>query len=259
MPNKKILAINGSYRGEKGHSHFLLEELFKGARFAGAECEEVVLARARMRRCLACDECHAPEHFLECTYAGRDDVAGIFEKMKAADLLIFASPTYIFGVSGLMKTFIDRINSTSNTRDLRVTRSGLFFHHINAELCSKPLAVLICCDNLDAETPRNSIAYFHTYAKFMDAPLVGMLVRNGGTLADYGKGSKDCRIQARLAEIHLAYEKAGMELATSGRIRPATQRLANRELIPVPLFGFLKHLVPFKRAMVERAKEMLTT
>jgi len=257
MPNKKILAINGSYRGEKGHTHFLLENLFRGARSAGAECEEIILAKHKINRCLACDECHSPGHFLECAYANRDDVASIFEKMKAADLLIYASPTYIIGISGLMKIFIDRMYSTSNIRELRITRSGLFFHHIDPELCSKPFAVLICCDNLDAEMPRSTRTFFRAYARFMDAPLVGMLIRNGGLLAAYGEGSANSRVQARLVKIYSAYEQAGADLAKSGRIRSSIQKLANRELIPVPLFGVLKRMLPFKRVMVERAREML--
>jgi len=31
---------------------------------------------------------------------------------------------------------------------------------------------MVCCDNLEDETPRNVISYFKTYAKFMDAPMV---------------------------------------------------------------------------------------
>jgi multimeric flavodoxin WrbA len=259
MPNKKILAINGSYRGEKGYTHFLLGHLFRGARSAGAQCEEVILAKNKINRCLACDKCHSPAHFLECVYSKKDDVADIFEKMKVADLFIYASPTYIFGMSGLMKVFIDRMNSTSKTHDFRVTRSGLFFHHVNSELCSKPFAVLICCDNLDAEMPRSTLAYFRAYARFMDAPLIGTLVRNGGSLAGYGEGSKNIRVQARLTKIYAAYEQAGMDLATIGHIRLSTRNLANREMIPVPLFGLLKHMLPFKRVMVERAKELLAT
>lgn len=259
MPTRKILAINGSYRGEKGHTHFLLGELFQGAQTVGAECEEIILAKHKINHCLACDQCHSPEHFLECAYASQDDVASIFKKMKAADLLIYATPIYLFGISGLMKILIDRMNSTANTHDFRISRSGLFFHHINSNLCSKPFVVLICCDNLDAEMLRSTLAYFRAYARFMDAPLVGTFVRNGGVLSGYRKGSADPIMQSRLAKIYATLQQAGSELATIGRIRHAAQNLANQEVIPVALFGLLKHLLPFKRVMVEKAKEMLAS
>ncbi len=259
MPPRKIVAINGSYRGDKGQTHALVEELFQGSRNAGAECEEIVLARHKINRCLACDECHTSKHPLECAYANRDDVASIFEKMMAADLLVYATPIYIFGVSGLMKTFIDRMNFTANTHDFRLTASGLFFHHVNAELCSKPFALLACCDNLDAEMTRSTLAYFRAYSRFMDARLVGTLLRNGGALTTTQKAVDDPRIQQRLASIRAAYRQAGQELASDGCIRAQTQRQANQEVIPLPLFRLFKHWLPFKRVMVERAREMFTT
>ena len=258
MPARKIVAINGSYRGDKGQTHTLLAELFQGARNAGAECEEIILARHKINRCLACEECHTSKHPLECAYADRDDVATLFEKMRAADLLVYATPIYVFGISGLMKIFIDRMNSTGNTHDFKLTASGLFFHHINTELCSKPFAVLACCDNLDAEMPRSTLAYFQAYARFMDAPLVGTLIRNGGSLARTNKAVAEPRIQKRLAGIQAAYRQAGQELASSGRIRLQTQRLANQEIIPLALFSLFKHWLPFKRVMLERAREMFS-
>ena len=41
----KLLAINGSHRGDKGHTRHLLDLLFQGASEAGAECEIVTLAK----------------------------------------------------------------------------------------------------------------------------------------------------------------------------------------------------------------------
>ena len=46
-------------------------------------------------------------------------------------------------------------------------------------------------------------------------------------------------------------------LATEGHIRCSTGRRANQEIVPLPLFGTLKRLKPFKRVMVERAREMV--
>jgi len=57
--------------------------------------------------------------------------------------------------------------------------------------------------------------------------------------------------------VYEAYEQARRELATEEHIRRSTERRANQEIVPVPLFGILKRLRPFKRMMVERAREML--
>lgn len=249
----KIVAINASLRGDRGRTRFLLDRLLEGASEAGAECEVVTLARLKINRCLACDWCHAPEHPLQCVQAGKDDVRDVFEKMAGADLLVYATPVYVFGLSSLLKTLIERMYGTGDVADLRLADSGLMFHHVDRAVCSKPFAALVCCDNLEAEMPRNAVAYFRTYARFMDAPLAGLLVRNGGGLTGQLAGSP------RLAAVHAAYAQAGRELALHGRISAATARRANQEIVPVPLFGWLKRLSfkPLKRRFVAEAHKLM--
>jgi len=238
----KILAINGSHRGGKGHTQFLIDRLFQGAAAVGAACEGVCLADMRINRCLACGRCHDDDHYLRCVYDEKDDVRSIFRKMAEADLIVYATPVYVFGMSGLLKTFLDRLYGTGNSFDLRLSESGLMFHHIDRAICSKPFVALVCCDNLEALTPHNVLDYFIGFSKFMDAPQVGVLVRNGGRLAGHGRDPARLAAFPRLRASYEAYEQAGRELATEGRIHRLTQRRANQEIIPVPLFGMLKRL-----------------
>jgi hypothetical protein len=253
----KLLAINGSHRGDSGHTRVLLDLLWLGATETGADCEVVTLSKHKINRCLACGKCHTPEHYLKCMYAEKDDVAGIFAKIAAADLVVYATPVYVFGMSGLLKTFLDRLYSTSDVNEMRVTRSGLFFHHVDESICSKPFVSLICCDNLDAEMPRNAREYFRTFARFMDAPQVGELICCGGRIFGYGHDPKAVEHFPKIGEVYEAYRQAGRELALAGRISGSTQRRANQEVIPVPFFGLLKRLIPFKQVMAQKAKEML--
>jgi multimeric flavodoxin WrbA len=178
--------------------------------------------------------------------------------MASADILIYATPVYVFGMSGLFKTFIDRMNATGNTLDLRMSKKGLMFHHIDRASCSKPFVVLVCCDNLEAETPKNVLSYFHTFSKFTDAPQVGVLVRNGGRLSGYGSDPERQERFPKILEVYDAYEQAGRELAREGRIQRGTQYRANQEIIPVPFFGLLKRLPfkPLKRRFIEEARKM---
>jgi NAD(P)H-dependent FMN reductase len=250
----KILAINASYRGDQGHTRFLIDRLFQGANAAGAECEVVTLARYKVNRCLACGKCHTAEHYLKCLYTDKDDVADIFAMIASTDIVIYATPVYLFGVSGLLKTFLDRIYSTGDVYQLRMTRSGLFFHHID-EMCSKPFVSLVVCYNLDPEMPKNACEYFRAFARFMDAPHVGELIRSGGRLFGHGHDHQAVERFPKIRAVYAAYEQAGRELAINGRITSATRRKANQELIPVPLFGLLKHLAFFKRMMVQKAQE----
>ncbi len=250
----KILALNASLRGEHGHTGFLIGKIFEGAQAAGATCESVTLSRHKINRCLACDKCQAKEHYLKCIQEDKDDVKAIFDKMAAADVIIYASPVYLFDVSSLLKTLLERMHGTADSSDLRVSKSGLLFHHINGQISSKPFVSLICCDNVEDETPKNIISYFRTFSKFMDAPQVGLLVRNGGRIAGHGQDAGMQQIFPLLKDIYASYIDAGRELATSGRISRATQKKASREIIPVPMFNVLKNIKPFKKTFVEKAR-----
>ena len=250
----KLLAINASLRGDHGHTAFLLNKIFEGAAASGAVCESVTLSKHKINRCLACDKCQAKESYLKCVQEEKDDVKAIFDKMSDADIIIYASPIYIFAMSSLLKTLLERMYGTADCSDLRVSKSGLMFHHINSQVSSKPFVSLVCCDNLEDETPRNVASYFCTFSRFMDAPQVGLLIRNGGRLAGYGKDAALQQIFPRLKDIYEAFVEAGRELATRGHIGKPTQRKASQEILAVPMFHVLKRIKPFKKNFVKKAR-----
>ena len=246
----KIVAINSSHRGDNGYTRFLIDKLFQGATEAGANCEVVSLARLKINRCIGCQDCHSNEHNLKCVYDDKDDVRNIFNKMIEANIILFATPVYIFSMSGLMKTFLDRINATGDCNDLQLSKSGLIFHHIDHQICSKPFVVLVCCDNWENETPKNVLSYFKTYSKFMDAPQVGVLVRKSGKIVGHGKNAEKEKIYPKIQEVYKAYYQAGKELATAGKIRRATQKQANQNILPIPTVAqFLMNFKFFKIKM----------
>ncbi|MBU1878418.1 MAG: flavodoxin family protein [Chloroflexi bacterium] len=248
----RILAVNASHRGDKGHTRAFIDRLFAGATAAGADCEVVTLARLKINRCLACAKCQTT-HPGRCVWDDKDDVRAVFDQMAQADILVYGTPVYIFAMSGLLKTFLDRLYARGVNTDMRLSNSGLVFHGIDRAVCSKPFVSLVVCANVENETPRNAIAYFRTYARFMDAPHVGELLRNATTML----GSDDAEHQfPRLVQVYAAYAQAGRELATEGRIRRATQRQANQEIAPVPFFGLLKRFRPVKQRIIAYTRQM---
>ena len=255
-----ITAINGSYRGDRGYTNFLIELLFQGAREAGAKCSTVHLADCHIERCLACDRCQSKKNQRPCVHEQADDVAAIFRRMKESDIIIYATPIYVFAMSGLLKTFLERFYAKGVVSDLTVSQKGLIFHKIAATICSKPFVSLVCCDNLERETPQNVIDYFETFSKFTDASQVGLLVRNGGRLSGGGKDPKREAKVPRIFDVYEAYRQAGRELARNGEIDRKTEKRANREIVPVPLFGLIKrlHFRPLKKKFVEKALEMMS-
>lgn len=230
----RILAVNGSHRGSRGATQHLIDLLWDGAREAGAEFETVVLSKHKLQRCLGCFAC-ATRHPLRCVYEGKDEVASIYQRMREADLLIYATPIYVFGISSLLKAFLERFMSTATCEDFRVAQSGLLFHHIDRALCSKPFVALVCCDNLEDETPRNAVEYFRTFSRFMDAPLAGTLVRHTAQGLMQAREPSGANRFPRAADVFAAYRQAGRELALHGKVARSTEKRASRSILEIPL------------------------
>lgn len=103
--SKKVLVISTSLRAGS-NSERLAERFAQGAQEAGNQVEVISLRDKDLRFCKGC---------LACLKAGRcviqDDANGITDKMRAADVICFATPVYYYEMSGQMKTLLDRANS----------------------------------------------------------------------------------------------------------------------------------------------------
>ena len=242
----KILAINGSHRGRRGCTQLLLDKLSEVATSTGAEFETIVLTEKKINSCIACGFCGKPETMGHCIYETEDDVKGIFDVMRAADIIVYGSPVYVFGLTGRMKTFLDRFNCTGTKEGLCLSESGLIFHHVDQGVIGKPLVILTLCANLEPETVKNTLSYFTTFAKFADAPVVGTLVRNLSMVLE----QKDSPLAQ---EVLAAYVQAGIELSRQGRVSRATERRANQPLLKIPFLDFLMRFKLFKQRAIEQA------
>ena len=101
---KKVLILSTSLRSGS-NSEYLAREFARGAREAGNDVELISLVGKRIGYCIGCLSCQKTQ-----TCVIRDDAVSIAEKMKDADVLAFATPVYYYGMSGQMKTLLDRMN-----------------------------------------------------------------------------------------------------------------------------------------------------
>lgn len=99
----KILVVNGSPR-EKGNSDLLCDEFIRGAEESGNQVEKISLREKEVHPCKACYACFRTGFCVQ-----KDDMSDILNKVEAADVIVFASPTYFLTMSGQMKVFIDRL------------------------------------------------------------------------------------------------------------------------------------------------------
>jgi len=102
--SKNVLIITSSLR-PNSNSDALAAAFADGAKEAGNAVETVSLKGKSIGFCVGCLTCQRTQR---CVI--RDDAAALAEKVKGADVLVFSSPVYYYGPSGLLKTFLDRCN-----------------------------------------------------------------------------------------------------------------------------------------------------
>ncbi len=108
-PNKikNIVVFDGGYRSTKfSKTTFMVNNFIDGAKEAGAEVEYYKLKDYNINQCTGCYTCWTKTPG-ECIF--KDDMTMLRKKYREADLVVFASPLYIFNVTGIMKTFMDRL------------------------------------------------------------------------------------------------------------------------------------------------------
>lgn len=99
---KKIIVISSSPR-RGGNSDTLCDEFIRGAKEAGNDAEKIFLGDHHINFCSGCGVCNTTHKCVQ-----KDDMAGLLDKVVAADVLVLATPVYFYSVCGQMKTFIDR-------------------------------------------------------------------------------------------------------------------------------------------------------
>ncbi len=101
---KKILVLSTSPR-KGGNSDTLADEFIRGAREAGHDVEKISLFDRDIQFCKGCLSCQKTQRCII-----QDDAAAIVQRMCTADVLVFATPIYYYGMCGQMKTLLDRAN-----------------------------------------------------------------------------------------------------------------------------------------------------
>lgn len=104
----KVIAINGSPR-KKWNTATLIKRTLEGAESQGAETEIIHLYDLEYKGCKSCFSCKiiGSSNYGKCEV--QDDLTGIFGKIENADALILGSPVYLGTVTGMMKSFMDRL------------------------------------------------------------------------------------------------------------------------------------------------------
>ena len=100
---KNILIINGATR-KNGNTDIIINKIIEGSINEKAKINLIELRNKKINDCIGCYTCYEKN---KCSI--NDDMKEILVSINRSDMIIFASPIYWWGVTGIMKIFIDRL------------------------------------------------------------------------------------------------------------------------------------------------------
>lgn len=122
-----IVVLEGS-PNKHGSSNILADEFISGAKEAGHSVEVIDVAHANIHPCTGC---------IHCGYEGpcsqKDDVDIIRPQILAADMIVFVTPLYYYGMSAQLKTMIDRFCAFNSSIQRKHMKSALISAAWNAD------------------------------------------------------------------------------------------------------------------------------
>ena len=136
---KKILILNGAGK-RNGNTAALIKAFTDGAVSAGNEVKEFYLQDMNIHGCLDCQGCtRKPVGDIHpCVQS--DDMDQIYEALKDADIMVFASPVYWFSVTGTLKTAVDRLYALQQNSRGSFNKQTIFLMTSGAPAKYNPLA-----------------------------------------------------------------------------------------------------------------------
>jgi len=222
----RIAAVNGSPRGGRGMTAWVLEAFLEGAREAKADIETIELAGKRIHYCTG---------ELACWFATpgtcihSDDMGPIVESIGAADCLVLATPVYFDGMTGLMKNFLDRLVPMADPHfELRHDH----MRHPARKSAPNKLALVSVCGFHERDNFDPLLAHAKAIGGNMGAQFCGAVIRPAAPMIPYLK----LRHPLRLRSVTRAIKRAGFELAHAGRISREAEEESAAEMMPRQAF-----------------------
>lgn len=159
---KKILILNGGPR-LAGNTMELVKAFTEGAEKSGAEVTRFDLDRMDIHGCKGC-LCGGKNPDSPCVQ--KDDMEKVYPVYKAADVLVFASPLYYWGLTGQLKTALDRL--------FAVTESDP-----NWTTPKKSIALLMAAEGNSDANNAPILSYMDSLAGFLDWTNLGHVIAGG--------------------------------------------------------------------------------
>ncbi|MGI6535217.1 MAG: flavodoxin family protein [Eggerthellaceae bacterium] len=115
----RIVVLQGSPNAD-GSTQLLVDAFTQGARKAGHSVATINVAQANVHPCTGC---------VACGYEGPcvqdDGMAPVRAAILSADMLVFATPLYYYGMTAQLKTVVDRFCAFNSSLTAKHMKSAL--------------------------------------------------------------------------------------------------------------------------------------
>ena len=222
----KILALNSSPHKAEGGTGLILGRFIEGARAAGAEVELVNLHGLDIKPCLGCLKCWTRTPGCCVQHDAMDE---LLPRIAAADALVYATPLYVDGMSGTMKTLLDRsiplIEPWFEIRDDHCRHPRRPSYNVR-KVVLVSASGFTELDNFDA-----LVTHVKAACRNMGCDFAGAVIRPyASSLPEIGK------LGVAVAGVYSACADAGAEFVRDGAISTATEARIAKDLVPRSLY-----------------------
>lgn len=223
----KITVFNGSPRGENSNTHIMVKEFLAGAQEAGAEVENIFLVHKKIHHCLGCFVCWIKTPGI-CGI--KDDVQELLNKYIESDIVVYASPLYVGGMTGIMKNFIDRSIPLAKPQILK-SDEGVSYHPNRYE--KQPKIVLLSNCGFPEQC---HFKYFRNVFDYMNdninSNIIAEIYRSQGELLKHD----DFLLMPFLNGYKKVLRTAGREIVENQALSEKTKLDLEKPIVPIEMY-----------------------
>ena len=218
----RVLILNGSPRIERSSTDLILGPFIEGMKEAGASIEKIYTKKLDIKPCRGCFTCWTKTPGV-CVQ--KDDMAMMLPKVASADILVYATPLYVDGMTSTLKAFIDR--TIPLLKGVFEIRDDHCRHPLRDHVVKNGKAVLVSVsgftemDNFDS-----LIHHVRAICRNEKREFVGAIIR------PYAWAFQDVFPSGDVEHIYDALKEAGKQLITTGKFEEKTLEIISQELVP---------------------------
>ena len=217
----KAVAVNGSPRMERGYTGLLLTSFLQGMKEGGCEVEEFYASRLDIKPCNCGIFYCWDDKPGECCH--KDDMQKLYPKIRAAELLILATPVYI-PLPGDMQNILNRLMPCIDTN--LVKRQGRTRARLRTGVNLKKIILVAVSGWWEMENFDTVVRIVSELAEVVSIDFGGAVLRpHVHMLKVDGKITKEGQ------DVLDADRRAGNELIQLGEMKEETLKMVSRPLI----------------------------